>query len=522
MGISIAFVLSSLFVFLILRSLAELVHRLWWNPLRIQRMMARQGIRGPPYRFLHGTTKETMKMRMEARSTPMDDLSHDILPKVQPHIDSWISTYGRNYLSWYGAEAQLVITEPELIKEVLINRDKMFPKAGPRGFGKYLLGDGLVSTKDGIKWVKKRRLANHTFHGESLKNMVPAMVESAHMMLEKWKQQEGKEIEVFEEFKLLTSEVISRTAFGSSYVEGRNIFVMLTNLGLLVSRNALRMRFPGISKIWKTVDEIEAEKLQKGIRDAILEIAKKREKKMMAGEADDYGNDLLGQLVKAYHDKDESKKITVDDLVDECKTFYFAGQETTTALLTWVMFLLAVHSDWQEEARKEVLDVFGNEDPDSDGIAKLRTISMIVNEALRLYPPVIGFTRKVDQQLRLGKLVLPPNIQVFVANLKLHHDPEIWGEDVQLFRPERFSEGVSKATNNNAVVFLPFGFGPRMCVGMNFAMNEAKIVLSMILQRYTFKLSPGYVHSPVQVLMIRPQHGLQVIFHPLSLAHQHI
>ncbi|KAF8040368.1 hypothetical protein BT93_B2562 [Corymbia citriodora subsp. variegata] len=515
MEISIAFVLSSLFVFLILRSLAELVHRLWWNPLRIQRMMAQQGIRGPPYRFLHGNTKETIKMRREARSTPMDDLSLDIFPKVQPEIDSWINTYGRNYLSWYGAEAQLVITEPELIKEVLINRDKTFPKIGARDFSKKILGEGLVSTKDGVKWAKKRRLANHTFHGESLKNMVPAMVESVHMMLEKWKQREGKEIEMFEEFRLLTSEVISRTAFGSSYVEGRSIFEMLTNLGLLASRNALLMRFPGISKIWKTVDEIEGKKLEKGIRDAILEIAKKREKKVKAGKADDYGNDFLGQLVKAYHDKDESKKITVDDLVDECKTFYFAGQETTTAMLTWVIFLLAVHSDWQEEARKEVLDVFGNEDPDSDGIAKLRTISMIMNEAIRLYPPVIGITRKVNQQLRLGKLVLPPNIQVFVANLKIHHDPKLWGEDVHLFRPERFSQGVSKATNNNAVAFLPFGFGPRMCVGMNFAMNEAKIVLSMILQRYTFKLSPGYIHSPVQILTTRPQHGLQVICHPL-------
>ncbi|XP_056165637.1 cytochrome P450 CYP749A22-like [Syzygium oleosum] len=515
MGISIAIVLSSLFVFLILRSLAELVHRLWWNPLRIQRLMARQGIKGPPYRFVHGSTKETIKMRSEARSTPMDDLSHDILPKVQPHIHTWINTYGRNYLSWFGTQAQLVITEPELIKEVLINREQTFPKPGARGYGKKILGDGLVSTKDGVKWAKQRRLANHTFHGESLKNMVPAMVESVRMMLEKWKQREGKETEVFEEFKLLTSEVISRTAFGSSYIEGRNIFEMLTNLGLLASRNALHMRFPGMSKIWKTADEIEAEKLEKGVRDAILEIAKKREKKVMAGEADDYGNDFLGQLVKAYHDKDESKKITVDGLVDECKTFYFAGHETITAMLTWVTFLLASHPDWQEEARKEVLDVFRNDDPDSDGIAKLRTMSMIMNEALRLYPPVIGFARKVDQQLRLGKLVLPPNIEVFIANLKLQHDPEIWGEDVHLFRPERFSEGVSKATNNNAVVFLPFGFGPRMCVGMNFAMNEAKIVLSMILQHYTFKLSPGYIHSPVQLLLTRPQHGLQVIFHPL-------
>ncbi|KAF8040372.1 hypothetical protein BT93_B2566 [Corymbia citriodora subsp. variegata] len=515
MGISIAMALSFLFLLLILWSLAKLARKLWWNPLRVQRMMARQGIKGPPYRFIHGSTKETMKMIMEAKSTPMDNLSHDILPKVQPYIYTWINTYGRNYLSWYGTQAQLIISEPELVKEVLGNRDKTYRKEDFTDFAKKLLGDGLLTTRDGVKWAKQRRLANHTFHGESLKNMVPVMVESVHMMLEKWKQQEGKEIDVYEEFKISTSEVISRTAFGSSYAEGRNIFEMLTNLGLLLSKNNLSMRFPGMSKIWKTADEIEAEKLETGVRDAILEIAKKREQKVMAGEADDYGNDFLGQLVKAYHDEDESKRITVDDLVDECKTFYFAAQETTTGMLTWVTFLLAVHSDWQEEARKEVLDVIENEDPASDGIAKLKTMGMIMNEALRLYPPVIGFSREVDQQQSLGKLVLPPNIQVFVANLKLHHDPEIWGEDVHLFRPERFSEGVPKATNNNPVAFLPFGFGPRMCVGMNFATNEVKIVLSMILQRYAFELSPGYVHSPTQILTTRPLHGLQVVFHPL-------
>ncbi|KAI6684870.1 hypothetical protein NL676_030783 [Syzygium grande] len=93
---------------------------------------------------------------------------------------------------------------------------------------------------------------------------------------------------------------------------------------------------------------------------------------------DDYGNDFLGFLVKAYHDQDESKRITIDDLVDECKTFYIAGQETTNTNLTWTLFLLAIHKDWQEEARKEVTDVFGNEDPNHEGIMKLKTVCKYV------------------------------------------------------------------------------------------------------------------------------------------------
>ncbi|XP_031406502.1 cytochrome P450 CYP749A22-like [Punica granatum] len=509
---------SSVLVLLLLSlclALARVVYKLWLNPIRIQRMMAAQGIKGPSYRFLHGNTKEILTMRKEAMERPMaSHLSHDILPRLQPNIHTWVDTYGPNYLYWFGPQPQLVVTEPEMIKEVLNNKDKNYRKIKIRGFVKMLLGDGLV-TSAGEKWVKQRKLANHAFHGESLKSSFPAVVDSVHMMLEKWKDHEGKEIEFFEEFIFLTSEVISRTAFGSSYVEGRNIFEMLRGLAVLTSRNAFKLRLPGISKIWKTADEIEGEKLEKGIRDAILRIIKKREEKIAYGELDGYGNDFLGLLMQAFLEEDRKKRITIDDVVDECKTFYVAGQETTNTMLTWTLFLLAVYTDWQEEARKEVLYVFGQRDPYHDGITKLKTMTMIINESLRLYTPVISLTREVSRQDRLGKLVVPANMHILVANLKVHHDPQIWGEDAHLFKPERFSEGVAKATNNNPAVFLPFGMGPRNCVGMNFAITEAKIAISMILQRYSFTLSPAYVHSPTQILTTRPQHGVHVILHPL-------
>ncbi|KAL6192914.1 hypothetical protein ACLB2K_034000 [Fragaria x ananassa] len=136
-------------------------------------------------------------------------------------------------------------------------------------------------------------------------------------------------------------------------------------------------------------------------------------------------------------------------------------------------------------------------------------MSMIINESLRLYPPVIQLVRKTGREVRLGKFILPANIQVLIPNVAFHHDPQIWGPEAQLFKPERFSEGVAKATRDNMAAFLPFGMGPRICVGFNFATTETKIALSMILQRYTFTLSPGYVHSPLQFLTVRPQHGVQ-------------
>ncbi|KAF8039209.1 hypothetical protein BT93_B1688 [Corymbia citriodora subsp. variegata] len=503
---------TSLFL-LLFSAVAVALYKLWWIPIRIQKMMASRGIRGPPYKLFYGNTQEILRFKNEASGRPLN-LSHDIFPRVQPHIAAWTRTYGANYLGWYGPLPRLIVTEPGLIKEVLSNKDKAFPKPGLEGFLKKLMGDGLV-TAEGEKWVKHRKLANYAFHGDSLKSMLPAMVDSVHMMLERWKNLHGDEIEVYQEFTILTSEIISRTAFGSSYVEGRNIFEMLRKLTVIASRNLFQIRFPGMSKLWKTNDELESEKLENGIHDAVLEIIRKRDEKVKVGELDDLGNDFLGLLVKASRSDDESQRITITDLVDECKTFYIAGHDTSNTMLTWTVFLLAIHPEWQDEARKEVLKVYGNQDPDPDGLAKLKTMGMIINESLRLYPPVVSIIRKVGTEARLGNLVLPANIGLYIPNLKLHHDPQIWGIDAQLFKPERFSEGVAKATNNNLAAFTPFGLGPRTCVGFSFATAEAKIALSMILQRYTFSLSPAYVHSPTQLLTTSPQHGVQVIFHPL-------
>ncbi|CAL8095434.1 unnamed protein product [Prunus armeniaca] len=507
---------SSFLCLLLVLVLIKILHKLWWAPARLQKLMASQGIKGPPYRLIHGNTKDISNMIKEAMSKPKSlSSSHDVLSVVQPHVHSWTKIYGKNYLQWHGSKAQLVITEPELCKEILNNKDKAYPKRERESFVKKLLGDGLVTTAEGEKWAKMRKLATHAFHGENLKSMIPAMVASAETMLERWKNYEGKEIEVFGEFRFFTSEVISRTAFGSSYIEGQHIFEMLMKLGFLLSKNALTIRVPGISKLFKTGDEIESEKLEKDVRASILEIVRKREEKVMTGGEDSFGSDFLGLLVKAHHDANDSQRISVDDLIDDCKTFYVAGQETTNSLLAWTVLLLAHHTDWQEEARKEVIQMFGKQTPNPDGIAKLKTMSMIINESLRLYPPVIFFERKAAREVRLGNLVVPANVELQIPNLAFHHDAKFWGADVQLFKPERFSEGVAKATKDNMVAFLPFGMGPRTCVGFNFATIEVKIALSMILQHYSFTLSSAYVHSPFHFLTVRPQHGVRVTLHPL-------
>ncbi|KAG4156939.1 hypothetical protein ERO13_D02G030000v2 [Gossypium hirsutum] len=450
-------------------ALIKFLYDYLWIPLRLQHMMNSQGIKGPPYTFIHGNNKEATKTTNEALSKPMA-LRHDIFPRVQPHVYSCVNRYGRNYLAW----------------------------------------DAL-----GEKWVKQRKLANYAFHGESLKNMTPAVIAGVEAMLEKWKGYVGKEIEVYHEFRLLTSEVISRTAFGSSYLEGEKIFDMLNKLSIIRSRNLFETRIPLINKLWKSGDVLESEELSKGIQDCVMKIVKKREDKVVNGEADSFGNDFLGLLVNAYHDSDKNNRLSTEDLVDECKTFYFAGQDTVNSLLAWIVFLLAIHGDWQEKARREVIEIFGNQIPNSEEMSKLKIMTMIIYETLRLYGPSNGMMRRTESDVQLGKLILPANLDLLVIHAAPHHDPQLWGDDVHLFKPERFAEGIAKATNYNAGVFCPFGLGPRNCVGMNFATTETKIVLSMILQRYTISLSPTYVHSPIPYITVQPQHGIQVILESL-------
>ncbi|GJZ01753.1 cytochrome P450 CYP749A22-like protein [Tanacetum coccineum] len=126
----------------------------------------------------------------------------------------------------------------------------------------------------------------------------------------------------------------------------------------------------------------------------------------------------------------------------------------------------------------------------------------------------IAITRKVLRERKVGKVVLPANLKLQIPTLALQHDPKIWGEDAHLFKPDRFSEGIAKATNNPGA-FLPFGYGPRNCVGSSFAINEAKIALSMILQHYRFTPSPSYVHAPVQIVTLRPKFGVRIMFQAL-------
>lgn len=256
---------------------------------------------------------------------------------------------------------------------------------------------------------------------------------------------------------------------------------------------------------------IEVESLLKGI-------ISKRERAMREGNASN--EDLLGVLMECNiaetKEAGNSKPImTMDDIIGELKLFYFAGMDTTAVLLTWTLVVLSIHPEWQDRTREEVLCVFGKDQPDLDGINQLKVVSMVLYEVLRLYPPVIQFDRQTYTDVKLGGVRYPPGVILSLPIVFLHHDPDVWGEDADEFKPERFAEGVSKASRNSSPAFFPFGWGPRICVGQNFALIEAKMALSRILQRFSFGLSPSYRHAPFPVSTLQPDHGAPIVLKKL-------
>lgn len=346
--------------------------------------------------------------------------------------------------------------------------------------------------------------------------MVPTFYKSCIEVMCEWEKlvsDKGSscELDVWPWIVNMTGDVISRTAFGSSYKEGQRIFILQAELAHLIIL-ALGKNYIPAYRHFPTKNNRRMKTIVKEIQVILRGIISHREKARDAGEAP--SDDLLGILLKSNSEQSKGNGLNMEEIMEECKLFYFAGQETTSVLLAWTMVLLSQHQDWQARAREEVMQVFGHNKPDLQGINQLKVMTMIIYEVLRLYPPVIQMNRATHKEIKLGDMTLPGGIQVHMPVLLIHRDTKLWGDDAAEFKPERFKDGIAKATKNQ-VCFLPFGWGPRICIGQNFALLEAKMALALILQRFSFELSPSYVHSPYRVFTIHPQCGAHLILHKL-------
>ncbi|KAL9258814.1 Cytochrome P450 CYP72A219-like protein [Drosera capensis] len=491
----------------------------WVKPKSLEKKLRQQGLSGNPYRLLYGDTKEIAKMSLEAKSKPTP-FSNDHISRFMPFQYHTIKKHGNHSFMWLGPKPIVFIREPELIREVLTNMNEFLkPKSNPLAS---LLAPGFIRY-DGERWSKHRKLVNPAFHTEKLKLMMPAFYTSCEELVHKWEkivpETGSHELDVWSDLTTLTADVLSRAAFSSSFEEGRKIFILLREQSSIIVKILNSVYIPG----WRflpTRTNRRLMKVDREIKSLLKDIIYNRKHEMEVGKPAKH--DLLSILMESSFEELHSHgngnkqhvKLTLDEVVDDCKLFYFAGQETTSLLLSWIMILLGKHQDWQERAREEVLATFGKDKPTFDGLNHLKIVTMIVNEALRLYPPVTSLARRVEHSITLGNLTIPAGGQVSIPFVLAHHDPKIWGEDALEFNPKRFSDGISHATHGNNC-FFPFGWGPRICIGQNFAMNEAKLGVTMILQRFSFELSPSYAHGPVLAPLLLPQYGVPIIFRRL-------
>ncbi|KAJ0030663.1 hypothetical protein Pint_13475 [Pistacia integerrima] len=512
------FGLSSL-LFLVY-GVARISYCIWWKPKWLEWQIKRQGVAGNSYKLLIGDMKEFIKLITEACSKPIH-LNHQIVQRVDPFTLNNVQKYGNISLCWNGTSPRLIIKDPELMKEVLSNKQGHFHKP-PVNALILILARGLTSL-EGEKWAKRRRILNPAFHLEKLKAMIPEFVTSSSKMIDQWKKMVGDEVscelDIWPELQKLTADAVSRAAFGSNYEQGKKIFQQQKELLQLTIEAMQTLYIPGFRFV-PTKKNRRRKKLDKEITTMLRNIIQGKENAMKTGES--RVDDLLGLLLQCNNqnilqENSSSTTITgmtIEEVIEECKLFYIAGQETTSSWLTWAMIVLAMHPNWQEKARQEVLQACHQKEPNFEAIANLKIVTMILYEVLRLYPPVIAQYQQTNEKTKIGEISLPAGVDITLPTLLIHHDPELWGDDADEFKPERFTEGIAKASKGQTA-FFPFGWGPRTCIGQNFALLEAKVALAMILQNFSFELSASYSHAPYTVMTLQPQHGAQITLHKL-------
>ncbi|KAL5228236.1 hypothetical protein ABZP36_016501 [Zizania latifolia] len=483
----------------------------WWTPRRLESALRAQGVRGTRYRLFTGDVRENARLGREALLKPLPLGCHDIVPRVLPMFCNAFKEHGKLSFTWFGPTPRVMIHDPELVKEVLSNKFGHYGKQRPSRFGK-LLATGVASY-EGEKWAKHRRILNPAFHHEKIKRMMPVFANCSAEMITRWENSmslEGvSEIDVWPEFQSLTGDVISKTAFGSSYQEGRRMFQLQEEAAERLIQAFQTLFIPGYWYL-PTKNNRRMREIHREVCKILRGIIGKRQRDINNGETNN--DDLLGLLVESNMRESNGKAelgMSTDDIIEECKLFYFAGMETTSVLLTWTLVVLSMHPEWQERAREEVLHHFERTTPDYDSLSRLKIVTMILYEVLRLYPPAVFLIRRTYKQMELGGITYPAGVNLMLPLVFIHHDPEIWGRDANEFNPERFADGISNATKHQAA-FFPFGWGPRICIGQNFALLEAKMALTKILQRFSFELSPSYTHAPYTVLTLHPQHGAQI------------
>lgn len=408
----------------------------------------------------------------------------------------------------YGRKRPLVawVTDPELIEDILLKNAERFPKTRlDRRVLKPIVGDGLL-TAEGENWRWQRKLASPLFRHTELLRYVPIMVDAAEERAAAWAGHGPAALtDVEEAMTETTFSVIARTILaGINEAEGAEIKragrEYLDPITWEVAASLLRLPeslwHPGKRRMHTAAARS---------REIVHNLLNQRRAEGVNGD------DLVARMISA-RDPDTGNPMPDERIIDNLSTFLLAGHETTAKALTWTFYILARAPEWQERLREEVRLAIKSERLGAGSISRLPLTQRVLKETMRLYPPVPVMTRVSTEDTVIGGKPLPGPTLIVIPIFAVHRHRLLWS-DPDRFDPDRFlPENESKYPRTQ---FMPFGFGPRVCIGSSFAMIEATVILATLLQSVRFEWDGRHTPEPVSRVTLRPKGGMPLIVRPL-------
>ena len=441
-------------------------------------MTETRDIPGPPRTWLFGNQREFSRDQLNT-------------------LDRWAAKYGDFVSARFGRREIVFVNHPDAIEQVLVELNRKFIKHYRLRQTRRTLGQGLL-TSEGDFWREQRKLAQPAFHRERIKAYGQCMVDFTERMIADWR--DGQIRDIHNDMMHLTLEIVAKTLFdaelGGQWAEASR--AMETLMECFVARTGSLITPPD----WMpTPVNLRVLRAIRRLESILAEIIKTRR---TSGE--DRG-DLLSMLLHA-QDEESGRSMSDQQLRDEVMTLFMAGHETTANTLAWAWFLLARNPTAERALHAELDLVLGDRPPCPDDLPRLKYAGHVIAETLRLYPPGWMLGREAIEPVEVGGRPIAKGVTVFMPQWVVHRDPR-WYDDPLTFRPERWGEGLLERIPRYA--YFPFGGGPRICIGNNFALMETVLVLAAIARKFRPRLVPGAIVRPLASMTLRPAKGVPVV-----------
>ena len=399
-----------------------------------------------------------------------------------------------------GSRRGFLITNPADVRHVLQDNARNYHKSPLYAKLRVSLGNGLLTSEDEF-WLRQRRIAQPAFHRQRVAALASIMVDAARGTAAEWLSlaSRGKPTDIGEEMMRLTRTVVLRALLGADLGPyAANIDHAWTQINQHIGESFWSL---GLTDRLPTSKRRQFEAARVVLRGAVDHVISQRRR------SPSQSPDLLSMLLAA-RDEETGEAMTDEQLRVEVTTFLLAGQETTSLALTWTWYLLSQHPWAQRRLEEEIDTVLAGRPAEYRDLANLPYTRMVIDEAMRLYPPAWGFSRQALADDQLGGFRLPHGWLAFVIPHVLHRLPAFW-HDPEAFDPERFLP--QQSADRPKFVYLPFGAGPRQCIGNQFALIEAQLIVATLAQRYRLHLVPRHRVEPWALITLRPRFGMPMM-----------